>query len=71
MATDSEQLTTIKRQTLAIIADLTAQPKPSYTLDGQSVSWDEYLAQLQATVRWCDEQLSRLEPFEMRSQGYT
>ena len=53
---------TIKVQALAVIADITSDPKPSYSIDGQSVQWSEYLKQLRATVEWCDQQMSRCEP---------
>ena len=38
MPSDLEQVRTIKSQTLAIIAELTANPKPTYYIDGQTVS---------------------------------
>lgn len=69
MPTDQEQLQTIKTQTLALIAEITAAPKPSYAIDGQAVSWSEYLAQLKQTVAWCDERLTQVEPFESHSRG--
>jgi hypothetical protein len=69
--TDLEQLQQIKSQTLAVIAQITAAPKPSYAIDGQSVSWGQYLAALQATVDWCDRKLAGQEPFEIHSQGIT
>ena len=50
MPSDAEQIAVIKRQTLALIAAITADPKPTYQIDGQKVSWGEYLGQLQATV---------------------
>jgi len=71
MSTDAEQLQTIKSQTLALIAELTASPKPTYEIDGQEVSWGDYLARLQATVDWCERKLAGEEPFEIRSQGTT
>lgn len=71
MATDAEQLATIKTQTLAVIVTITADPKPSYAIDGQNVSWGDYLAKLQATVAWCDKQLAASAPFEVHSTGYT
>jgi hypothetical protein len=71
MPTDLNQVQTIKSQTLTLIATITASPKPSYSIDGQSVSWTEYLKQLQATVAWCDEQLAREDPFEIHSRGTT
>ena len=71
MPSDLEQIQTIKSQTLAVMADVTADPKPSYAIDGQSVSWNDYLGRLQATVDWCERKLAGQEPFEVRSQGIT
>ena len=71
MASDLEQLQTIRSQTLALIAELTANPKPSYSLDGQSISWGDYLAKLRATIDWCERKLAGEEPFEIRSRGTT
>jgi len=71
MPSDLEQIRTIKSQALAVMADVTANPKPSYSIDGQSVSWSDYLATLQATVDWCEQKLSGEEPFEVHSQGIT
>ncbi len=68
---DLEPIRTIKRQTLARIAEITEQPKPSYRIDGQQVAWAEYLRQLRATVDWCNRALAAEQPFEVRSQGYT
>jgi hypothetical protein len=69
--TDLEQFRAIKVQALTLIADITAQPKPTYKIDSQQVSWAEYLAQLQQTVEWCDQRISAAMPVEVRSQGYT
>jgi len=71
MPTDLQQIAAVKSQTLAILADLTADPKPTYTIDGQMVAWSEYLARLQATVDWCEKKLAGHEPFEVQSQGTT
>jgi len=71
MPSDLEQIQTIKSQTLAIIAELTAQPKPTYYIDNQTVSWSDYLARLQETVDWCERKLAGQEPFEIHSQGIT
>jgi len=69
MPSDLEQIQTIKTQTLALIADLTANPKPTYYIEGQTVSWNDYLKSLQATVDWCERKLAGQEPFELHSQG--
>ena len=71
MPTDAQQIATIKSQTLARIAEITAQPKPTYQIDGQLVAWGDYLSQLQRIVDWCNEKLSGEVPFEIRSQGFT
>lgn len=68
---DFQIIAAIRSQTLALMAQITAAPKPSYTLDGQTVSWADYLRQLQHTVDWCNRQLAGEEPFEVRSTGYT
>lgn len=72
MATNAEQLATIKTQSLATIATITASPKPSYTIDGQTVSWTAYLKELRETVAWVDAQLVQAGgPYEIHSLGYT
>jgi hypothetical protein len=71
MPTDAEQVATIKSQALARIAEITAAPKPSYSIDGQSVSWGDYLRQLQETVAWCDRQAAAESPIEIDTQAYT
>ena len=62
---------TIKTNTLQAIAEITAKPKPSYSIDGQSVSHDQHLANLRQTVDWCNEQLANEDPFEVITQGVT
>ena len=71
MPQDAEMLSTIKSQALQNIADITVAPKPTYYIDGQSVAWERYLAQLQSTVDWCDARLRDAEPFEIHSRGET
>lgn len=71
MPTDIEQIVLVKSQTLDRMAEITAEPKPTYQIDGQLVSWGNYLLQLQRTVDWCNEKLVGEAPFEVHSQGYT
>ena len=71
MPSDAEQIATIKTQTLARIAEITAQPKPTYDVDGQMIAWGDYLKQLRQTVDWCKQKLAGEEPFEFQSRGYT
>ncbi len=69
MPTDTEQIALIRSQALALIAEITAQPKPTYMIDGQTVSWTGYLKQLRDTVAWCDARLA--VPAEVRSVART
>jgi hypothetical protein len=71
MATDAENIATIKSNALATLAEITASPKPSYNIDGQSVSWTEYQKMLMEQVGWADGQLNNTDPFEIHSIGYT
>ena len=71
MASDQDQLITIKTRALQQIADLRLAPKPSYHIDGQDIAWESYVASLQTTVDWCDEKLAGYEPFEFTTQGST
>ena len=71
MPSDQEQFETIKSQTLSQLASLRANPKPSYTVDGQTVSWESYVESLQRTVDWCDEKLVGRQPFEEHTQART
>ena len=71
MATYLENLQTARDQIAANLAAITAEPKPNYSIDGQSVSWqdlcDAYLRQLAAI----DAQIAAAEPGEVQSRGYT
>ena len=69
--TDLTQVQLIKTQTLSVLVEITASPKPSYNIDGQQVRWGQYLAQLQSTVKWADEQINSEDPFEIQTQAYT
>lgn len=71
MPSDIEQLEAIRANTLAQLVELRENPKPSYSLDGQQVSWNEYVRSLQETIEWCDIKLAGYQPFEFRSQGMT
>jgi hypothetical protein len=69
--TDRQQIESIRNLSLSQLEELRANPKPTYWLDGQRVHWQQYAESLQKTVDWCDQKLSEIEPFEVRSQGGT
>jgi hypothetical protein len=71
MPNDRTQIETIRSLALAQLTELRANPKPTYTIDGQTVSWESYIRSLERSVDWCDTKLIGLDPFEIRSQGYT
>jgi hypothetical protein len=64
-------LLTARDQVAQNLADLTANPKPNYKIDGQVVSWqglfDSYLAQLEKL----NAQIAAADPFEIHSRGFT
>lgn len=68
---DILQIQQIRLQAMHNMEEITVSPKPSYTLEGQSVSWTDYLVQLQKTIDWCDAKLSQLQPYEIHSYGST
>jgi 16S rRNA U516 pseudouridylate synthase RsuA-like enzyme len=44
-----------------------ANPKPTYSVDGQSVSWNEYLRMLTDGIKSLNEMLSMADPVEFRT----
>ncbi len=66
-----DQLATIKANTLAQMAEVSAEKKPSYSVDGQSFNWQQYMEYLQRRVEWCNQQMAVEEPFEFPTQGTT
>jgi len=68
MATNLEHLKTIRSQ---ILADLTAHRKPTYSVDGQTFSWNDYRSRLISDLREIDELIAAEEPAEVKSQGCT
>lgn len=71
MPDDLDALRNVRAQTLQLLADVTALPKPTYTIDGQNVAWEAYLAQLRATLDWCDAKLAAAEIFEISTRART
>ena len=67
----SSQLQTIRTNILARIEEITASPKPNYSIDGQMVSWQSYLDSLFQKLDAINTQINASEPFEEVSQGRT
>lgn len=68
---DVDDLKTIKAQVLAILKDITTNPKPSYVIDGQAVRWSEYQRMLLSQIQGLNDLIAAEEPFEVITQGYT
>lgn len=71
MNTHAAQIEAIRGQTLTQIEDLLDNPEPTYTVNGQEISWMLLLESLQQTVDWCTRKLAECEPFQLQSQGKT
>jgi hypothetical protein len=65
-------LASIRAGILVRIAELTSQPKPNYEIDGQKVSWQNYLDSLVQSLQAINALLLQdIEPFEIVSRGAT
>jgi hypothetical protein len=72
MATVLENLETAKTNIAARIAEITASPKPSYAVDGKSVSWESYLATLVNQLEALDRAIiDEGGPYEATTQALT
>lgn len=61
MATDAENIATIRSNLLTALATESANPKPSYSIDGQSVDWNGYRAALMKQIADCNSLLAAAE----------
>ena len=61
MAYDVTTIRTILDAATDALADAMANPKPSYSIDGQSVNWDAYVERLQRQIEWAREQIKEAE----------
>jgi hypothetical protein len=69
MPSDLENLRTIRSQILTELAAITAERKPTYSVDGQTFSWNDYRSRLLSDLREVDELIAAEEPVEERTQG--
>ena len=64
-----DELTDIRDQIVARIKEITAEKKPTYTIDGQSVSWNEYFDSLMKQLQTINAEIATGEPYEVQSTG--
>lgn len=67
MATALENLQTIRTNLIAALLTESASPKPNYSIDGQSMSWNDYRISLLSQIRTLDELIGAEDPFEISS----
>ncbi len=70
--TGSATLVTVHNQVAALLVEITADPKPSYSVDGESYSWNEYFGMLTDRLELLERAIQRLDgPWEVVSRGIT
>jgi hypothetical protein len=68
--TAAENLQTAYDNVARLIAEITEDPKPDYSLDGESYSWGAYLDMLTRQLETLQKQLQRASgPFEVRTRN--
>ena len=65
-----DDLKTARDQIATQIRDISLNPKPSYTIDGQTVSWTQHLNMLIEKLKPLDIAINAAEPYEVQSVGY-
>lgn len=71
MCQTTTALEAIRSNILARIEEVTTQPKPNYSIDGQQVSWQSYMDSLWTGLHQVNAQLNAAEPFEEISRGHS
>lgn len=67
MASFLDNLKAAREAAAETLARVLASPKPTYNVDGQSVSWTEYQAMLSKQIDALTAQINSAEPFEIIS----
>ena len=72
--TDDEIIISLKKSRdniLTLIEEVTSEPKPTYSIDGQKVEWGAYLKQLQQALEDIEVQIENKDgPYEEHSTMY-
>ncbi len=70
--TIAERLETARDNFAAILVEISTNPKPSYTVNGQTFSWVEYQRFLLDAIKNLNDQIVALsDPYEIIHQGMT
>jgi hypothetical protein len=65
MATWAQNLQTAINNATATLADVTANPRPTYDVQGDTVKWAEYVEMLTSNIERWTILIARGEPFEV------
>ena len=68
-ATYPDSLTAVRNHLAALLAEITLNPKPSYTAYGRSYSWTEYQELLGRQIEQITRLIAQANPFEIISRG--
>lgn len=64
-------LITARDHIAAQLADITANPKPSYSIDDQWIDWDTHFKALSDRLETLNRTIQSAEPFELHTTGLT
>lgn len=70
MATDLENLKTIRSNLIAALLADSADPQPTYSLDGESISRQEWRKGVQEQIKEYTELIITEEPFISETQAW-
>lgn len=66
---DLTNLQTARSNLISALATATASPKPNYSINGQSVSWADYLRMLREEIAAIDALIAEEEgPYEVTTE---
>lgn len=69
---DLTDLQALKTATIARLTEITAEPKPSYIIDGQNIQWSAYRDALWNQLREIKAEIKSLSaPVEVLTRGFT
>ena len=69
MASDAENIATTISNLLSALATESANPKPSYQVNGQNVDWNGYRTSLLQQIKDLKELQQLTDPWEVTIQG--
>jgi hypothetical protein len=70
MALSEASIVTQRDSLVALIASVVTAPKPTYTVEGRTVQWTQYLAELRNQVTLLNQLIDISGPVEIHSEAY-